>query len=196
MTNDFKLDMTIMLGMHDAFRHDLDEVSRITGRTDGWDLFETLLRVHHTAEDDALWPVLREALVGRPDELAVVDEMETEHASLEPLLETIDAALARGDSAADERSELATKLHEHMKHEEEEALPLVDATLTEEQWMHFGETAQNMIGANGPRFFPWVLDGADAGRTQAVLGVLPPPVRQMYENEWRPAYAAQDWWAV
>lgn len=104
MTNEFKLDMTIMLAMHDAFRRDLGYVAQMTGRSDGWDLFERLLRKHRTAEDEALWPMLREAVAGRSDDVALVDEMEAEHAALEPLLEAIDTALERGETAPDARA--------------------------------------------------------------------------------------------
>lgn len=50
-----------------------------------------------------------------------------------------------------------------------------------------------------PSFLPWLLDGADADRTKAVLGRHPDQAQQAYRNEWQPAYAAKNWsatWAV
>jgi hypothetical protein len=47
-----------------------------------------------------------------------------------------------------------------------------------------------------PVFLPWVLDGAGVARTQALLGMLPEPVRRTYENEWRPAYSGQERWTA
>jgi hypothetical protein len=47
-----------------------------------------------------------------------------------------------------------------------------------------------------PSFLPWLLDGADAGRTKAVLGRHPDQAQQAYRNEWQPAYAAKNWWAT
>ena len=196
MTETSNLDMTIMIAMHDAFRRDLEHVEQMPSRSDGWDLFERFLRLHHTAEDEALWPMLREALPGRPDDLALVDEMEAEHAVLEPLLDVINAGLQRGDTAPDARAELASKLRDHLAHEERDALPLIDVTLTEEQWMQFGQTSTKMIGADGPTFWPWMLDDADAELAAAALSVLPEPVKQMYRSQWQPAYAAKDWWAT
>jgi Hemerythrin HHE cation binding domain len=195
MTKDHQLDMTTMYAFHDALRRDLKQIAHMEARSDGWDLFESLLHVHHTAEDDALWPVVREAVTGRPDDLALLADMAEEHASLEPLLETIDVALGRGDSAPASRTELAERLQQHLEHEEKAALPLVDATLSPDQWMHFGQVAAERVGPNMPNYLPWVLDGADEDTTARVLGVMPEPVQQTYRNEWQPAYAAKDWWA-
>jgi hypothetical protein len=192
----FTLDMTMMYVFHDALRCDLERVATMTARSDGWDLFKRFLHAHHVAEDDALWPALREALVGRTEDLALLDEMEAEHAALGPLLETIDDALDRGGSAPAARADLAARLHEHLTHEEDSALPLIDRMLNAEQWMHFGEAASARIGPDMPNFLPWLLDGADAERTRAILGHLPEPARQTYRNDWQPAYAANDWWAT
>jgi hypothetical protein len=72
-----RLDMTMMYAMHDALRRELERIARITARPDddprhvlgtavGWEIFKTYLRVHHTAEDDAVWPVMYRVLAGRP----------------------------------------------------------------------------------------------------------------------------------
>jgi hypothetical protein len=34
---------------------------------------------HHTAEDRALWPALREAVAASPDQVAIADALEDEH---------------------------------------------------------------------------------------------------------------------
>jgi iron-sulfur cluster repair protein YtfE (RIC family) len=164
-------------------------------RSIGWDLFERMLHVHHTAEDDALWPVVRNVVAGQADDLALLDEMAAEHAALGPLLEAIEGAFARGDSSADARADLAARLEEHLAHEEEAGLPLVDRTLTKEQWMSFGQAAAERVGSDMPRYLPWLLEGATPELTASVLGVLPEPVQATYRDEWQPAYAATDWWA-
>ncbi|MGH9033264.1 MAG: hemerythrin domain-containing protein [Acidimicrobiia bacterium] len=195
MKTDYKLDMTVMYAFHDALRRDLEQVARMERRSDGWDLFETLLHVHHTAED-ALWPQVREKVTGRVDDLALLDDMAAEHAVLGPLLDDIDKALADGESAPAARAELATKLQEHLAHEEDDALPLIDANLTEDEWMSFGAAAAERLGPDMPQYLPWLLDGADEDVTARVLRVIPPPVQEKYRNEWRPAYTARDWWSA
>jgi iron-sulfur cluster repair protein YtfE (RIC family) len=159
-------------------------------------VFERFLQAHHVAEDDALWPVLRETLAGRDEYLALLDEMEAEHAALEPLLDAINDALGRGESAPAARADLATRLEEHLTHEEDAALPVIDRALNEEQWLQFGEASAERIGRDMPHFMPWLLDGADAERTKAVLSALPEPAQQTYRHEWQPAYAAKNWWAA
>ena len=196
MTSNDKLDMTTMFAYHDALRRDLKPVTQMTGRSEGWDVFRRFLHVHHVAEDEALWPVMRQALIGCSDDLALLDEMEAEHGGLGPLLDAIDDALARGESAPRARADLATRLQEHLTHEEQVALPVIDRTLDQEQWMQFGEASAQKVGSDMPTFLPWLLAGADGERTKAILGHLPEPAQQTYRNEWQPAYAAKDWWAT
>jgi len=196
MTAGYKLDMTTMFAYHDALRRDLEPVALMAGQPEGWDLFKKFLHVHHVAEDEALWPVVRRALISRSDDVALLDEMEAEHAGLGPLLDAIDDALDRGELAPRARSDLADRLQDHLTHEEEAALPLIDRTLDEEQWMQFGEASAEKVGPDMPTFLPWLLDGADRERTDALLRHLPEPARQAYRTAWQPAYAAKDWWAT
>jgi hemerythrin-like domain-containing protein len=63
-----------------------------------WQLFKQALRIHHTAEDRALWPPMRRALSGRPGDLVLLEAMEAEHACIDQLIATIDAAVADLDA--------------------------------------------------------------------------------------------------
>jgi iron-sulfur cluster repair protein YtfE (RIC family) len=207
----FRLDMTMMFAMHDALRRELVRIARITADRDpdprrvlgtalGWEMFKSYLRVHHTSEDDALWPVMSRELAGRPDDLALLDAMETEHAAIDPLLNAIDAALADPGSGperlGDLTDDLAAALTGHLKHEETEALPLISATLTQQQWQHFSEVHRNRISADVPRYFPWLLDDASAANTEAVLGLLPGKLRDTYRDDWQPAYSRLELWSA
>ena len=196
MDTTFTLDMTMMFAYHDALRRDLQHVTAMTARSAGWDLFTRFLHAHHDAEDQALWPVARRHLAGHPEDLAVLDEMEHQHAALGPLLVGIDAALDRGELSLAARHELAVLLVEHLAAEEERALRVIDRTLDVEQWMQFGEAGAARIGPHMPSFLPWLLDGADAERTSAILSHLAEPAQLTYRSAWRPAYAARDWWAA
>ncbi|MFA1538535.1 hemerythrin domain-containing protein [Actinomadura monticuli] len=199
-----KYDWTAMYVMHDALRRELEHLAKVAAREDrearrilaeapGWDLFKTALHVHHTAEDEALWPPMRAALAGRPDGLALMDAMEAEHAAIDPAIEAIDAGAEPLGALVDG---LTAALTAHLRHEEDEALPLIDATLTPEHIAAFGRVHGAKLGPDGPRVIPWLLDGADPERAAAVLAVLPEPARAAYENAWRPAYAALDRWDV
>src|SRR5882762_448590 len=88
-----RIDFTLMYVTHDAFRRDLSRLRKAAaeGRTDsvgvraGWANFKRQLHVHHTAEDEALWPRVEAASAGRPDAAEILSAMVSEHARLDPL---------------------------------------------------------------------------------------------------------------
>lgn len=204
------LDMTAMYAMHDALRREGEHLARIATRIDsdpatvlrtavGWHLFTASLHVHHTAEDDALWPALRLTLARQPDELALLEAMEAEHTAIDEVIGAIDAALADPDAARDRLGDLidslVVSLNGHLKHEEDQALPLIQAVATPQQWAHFGQVHGQRIGPEAPRILPWLLDGADEQTVATVLAPLPEPARAAYAAQWQPAYAALDRWS-
>jgi len=206
---EFKNDMTWMYAMHTALRRELERIARITERPDddpklvlrtaaGWEMFKSYLHVHHTTEDDILWPPMRTALPDGSDGLALLDAMEAEHAGIDPLLSSIDAALLDPESGPERLGELtdalATALRGHLDHEEAHGLPLIDSTVTEEQWLAFGVEHGKRVSADIARYLPWILDDATPEDTAKVLGLLPPPVQQSYRDVWQPAYADLPLW--
>lgn len=198
-----EVDFTMMYVAHDAFTRDLRRMSQAVDAgaitpsvRRGWAMFAQQLHVHHTAEDVALWPPLR-AKVGSADEEAVLDQMELEHASLEPLLERIDDALADHDDAGlrEPVGALNAGLTAHMRHEESAALPLVAARLGVDGWRAFGGHFRKAQGIRGAaEFFPWLLDGTTADTQDHVLKIVPPPVRLLYRAVWRPRYQRTPRW--
>ncbi|WP_084963218.1 hemerythrin domain-containing protein [Thermoactinospora rubra] len=208
MTNS-RLDMTMMFAVHDALRRELTHLARITSRTGddprrllaaavGWELFKGYLHVHHTSEDDKLWPAMRRAVAGRPDDLALLDAMEAEHAVIDPLLAAIDAAVADADSGHERLGglvdQLTTDLTGHLKHEETDALPLIGATLGEREWTEFGQEHSRRVGPDARGYLPWVLDGMDEERRAAILGRFPEHLRETYARDWRPAFEQISRW--
>jgi iron-sulfur cluster repair protein YtfE (RIC family) len=205
-----KNDMTMMYVFHDALRRDLDRIVRLTARTDddprhvlrtaaGWEMFKSYLHVHHTTEDEMLWPPMRQALAADSAGATLLDAMEAEHSAIDPLLAAIDAALADRDSGPGRLAELAdalaAALRGHLDHEEKDGLPLVDATITAEQWQAFGAEGANRISSDVSRFMPWIFEGAASEVTASVIGLLPPPVQQAYRDQWQPAYVNLNLWS-
>jgi hypothetical protein len=43
-------------------------------------------------------------------------------------------------------------------------------------------------------FMPWLFDGADQQRLDALLGKFPPQMLTVFREQWAPAYAARDLW--
>jgi iron-sulfur cluster repair protein YtfE (RIC family) len=183
------LDLTLMVAFHDAFRRDLahlartasrrpaqlDQPNRRTAVLAGWELFKTQLHIHHTAEDHDLWPRMRTHLADRPDELALLQAMQDEHAHIDPLLAAVEDALADRDGGhqrlGDTVDALASALYGHLGHEEREVLPLIDQSLTPAEWRAFGNDQRRRTGIRGAaQFLPWVLDEASPEQVRAVLG--------------------------
>ena len=206
---DYQLDVSMMFAMHDALRRELVQVARIASRTGdhpgqllraalGWELFKKFLLVHHQSEDDTLWPALRARVAGHPDRVALADALEAEHAVIEPLLTAIDAAAADPDYGyqrfGDIIDELSAKLTAHLTHEEADGLPLIDASLTPQQWQHFAQVHSERNLPDAARYMPWLLNGASPQTLDAVLGKFPPPLLAAYREQWAPAYAALEIW--
>ena len=206
---DYKHDMATMLAFHDALRRELGHVARVAAnRTDnprhlmataaGWQMFKSYLHVHHECEDEFLWPVMEKTLADRAADLALLAALEAEHAAIDPLLNAIDATLASPASGPERLGDLtealASTLHAHLRHEEGEGLPLIDATITDEQWAYFGQESARRMGPEAPRVFPWMLDGLDEAKTEHILRLLPEAVRATYQNEWLGAYRQLDLW--
>jgi iron-sulfur cluster repair protein YtfE (RIC family) len=134
------IDFTMMYVTHNALRRDLSRFATAVaanraatpGVRAGWQNFKAQLHIHHTVEDDDLWPRLYRAVTDRPEDHAMLKAMEAEHAVLDPMLEQVDATLANGDQAllSTHLDALSGALDGHLHHEEKSALPLIQAVLT------------------------------------------------------------------
>ncbi len=198
--------MDVMYVMHHGFRRDLAafaEAAQVTpvGDRDAWkalagrwDLFARVLHHHHAGEDAGVWPFLME----RTDDAGreVLEAMEAEHAEIDPLLEGAAAGFAVLATRADEdtRAALAVRLvaareslGRHLRHEETEAIPMIQALMTPEDWHRIDE--EFFKSGLGLRDFaaivPWVANGlapevrdqvfADAGTPMRILWHLTRP---------------------
>ena len=199
-----EVDFTLMYVVHRAFERDLQRLATAVadGRTSdvavraGWDTFKNQLHIHHHAEDRSLWPALLHKTT-RPDDVAVVDLMESEHASIDPLLSRVDTSLAVEDETGLDASvqTLTVALTAHLEHEENQALPLVETLLGPKGWAEFRRTIGKTQGLRGgAEFVPWMLDDTPAATHKRVLGLLPPPVRLLYRTRWRRRYARTALW--
>ena len=218
-------DLTIMLAAHDAFRRDLTRLVRAAAAADlsdparrrsvaaGWELFKHELHLHHTAEDEVIWPVLRPRLAHSEHALSVLDAMEDEHELIDPLLAAVDAGFAqRDDSLADVIDALVSSLTGHLAHEERDGLPLIGVALTAAEWRGVGFKIARRNGlSEGGKMFAWILDGAAAQGVQgdgahgdaaggahvdaaSALRTLPPPLRLLYRAVWKPRYDKTPRW--
>jgi hemerythrin-like domain-containing protein len=193
------VDFMMMYVAHDAFNRDL---ARLLAAADAgkalspaavatWRSFSRQLHTHHAAEDASLWPRLRQVVSDRA-ESQILDDMEREHASLDPRLRRVDAAIAARDEVAltEEWQALGKGLPEHMRHEEETALPLLERRLGQAGWDAFGAQIRSQQGGlkGAAEYLPWVLDSANPAYAATLLAFLPAPARLMYRKVWEPRY--------
>jgi len=200
-------DLTIMLAAHDAFRRDLTRLARTASAANlsdparrqsvaaGWDLFKRELHLHHTAEDELIWPTLRPRLAHSEAALSVLAAMEAEHERIDPLLAAVDEQLPDGDRLADVIDALTSSLTGHLAHEERDGLPLIGVVLTAAEWRGVGRKMASKNGmAAGSEMFAWILDGADREHAAATLAQLPPPLRLLYRARWKPRFERTPRW--
>jgi iron-sulfur cluster repair protein YtfE (RIC family) len=218
-------DLTIMIAAHDAFRRDLTRLARTAAAADltdparrrsvaaGWELFKRQLHMHHTAEDEIIWPAMRPRLANRETALSVLDALEAEHQRIDPLLAAVDAAFTQHDAAftphdavpgdgspgadrlADVIDVLTSTLTGHLTHEERDGLPLIGVALTGAEWRSAGFKMARKNGmASGGEMFAWILDGAGREDAATTLGTLPPPLRLLYRAVWKPRFDKTPRW--
>jgi len=200
-------DLTIMLAAHDAFRRDLTRLARTASaahdpaRRDsvqaGWELFKRQLLMHHTTEDEIIWPALRARLDHSAAALSVLDAMEAEHELIDPLLAAVDAEFGRDgdDRVADVIDALTSSLTGHLRHEERDGLPLIGVALSAAEWRGLGRKMGTKNGmAAGAEMFAWILDSTDRDHSKATLAQLPPPLRVLYRTVRKPRFERTPRW--
>ena len=198
------IDFTMMYATHDAFRRDLGRFTAASaaGTTDapgvraGWENFKAQLLLHHSVEDSDLWPRVRRAAAGRPAGLALLEEMDAEHAQIDPLLAAVDDALAdSANNLAAHVAELVAALEWHLEHEENAALPLIRSVCTPADWRAFAGEMRRRQGVKGAAIYvPWILDGAAPAARQRFLAALPAPVRAINRLLWEPRDPQRGLW--
>jgi iron-sulfur cluster repair protein YtfE (RIC family) len=195
---DRREDWLVMNALHDAFRRDLEQLMHTTAGQAAirsrWQTFRGQLHFHHTAEDTAMWPPVRERLASLQNEagLALLDEMEAEHGQIGPLLAAVDDALAMNaerDRLRELLGRLQATLAGHLAHEEAEMLPLISSVMSRAEVSRIGVAIARRGGLRqAAEMFPWALAEASPQLRGEVLAQLPPPVRLIYRAVWLPRY--------
>jgi iron-sulfur cluster repair protein YtfE (RIC family) len=146
------------------------------------------LHMHHTTEDDLIWPKLLER-VG-PDAL-LVERMEQQHQQIDVQVVEVRAATSgwRSDPTPETSSGLYGRIGEflvvlegHLDEEEQVVVPLIDRYLTDAEWKEIGERGFE-------KFTPaqrWIAMGqlvevATPEETAMVFETLPAPVKVLWK---------------
>jgi hemerythrin-like domain-containing protein len=194
-----------MIGAHRCFRREFGAlpgaVRRVADPDTGVvaehaEFLVDLMHQHHRGEDTGVWPRLRER--GTEDIWPIVEVMESQHAGLDRALEKIRAAARRlaNDGSAENREALASAaeelippLAEHLDLEEEEALPLIDRYLTDEEWTAVvkDETA-TIPKSRLPLVFGMMLYDADDVMREAMKANMPRGMWPLFSRVARRVY--------
>lgn len=200
-------DLGFMRAVHAGLRRDAARLEALAPRLEqpgpggapaevpnGWAMFHQTLQVHHGAEDDDLWPVLRSHLTDEAD-VHQVDLMVEEHRGLTVAIDAVDAALASGVGVTTAARQLGEVLGRHLDHEEQHFFPLLERHLSRREWRQFLLTERRRRSPRQrPEFLTWVLDDASDQDAAAVMAELPRPAHLVYRWILRPRYVAQQRW--
>jgi hemerythrin-like domain-containing protein len=189
---------TTMMGViHDALRRDLkrlhDALTAPKSPTSArrieianhavWMM--DFLHEHHHNEDIGLWPFV---CARNPEAGRLMGSMEADHQAIEPLVANLRTAAeqCRGDDSpaattqlVDAIAALSAPLLAHLEREENEALPVVSASITNREWQRI-ENKHNVRGKSLPRLATeghWAADGLDPRRYDVLVHLVPAPVR-------------------
>ena len=141
------------------------------------------LHRHHNGEDVGLWPLIRSK---NPAAAALLDRMEADHLLIAPELTVLEecARAYRDDGSA--RESLVTSLARlthvllpHLEREEIDMMPVVAATITNDEYQaveekyFVGPKGFLELGAEGH----WIIDGLSPDDRDVILHLVPPVPR-------------------
>lgn len=204
-----RADSRDMIGSHKAMRREFGATPAIISAVapgdkkraavvaDHVDFLVEHLEVHHTCEDEEVWPKLHERCPA--DVAPLVDTMEAQHHGIHAALEGItalnrswraDAGREVRDALVKEFTSLLGPLNEHLDLEEAKVLPLIDAYLSDQEW-------KAAVAAAGPKTpksrmplsFGMTLYGADDDMVAYMKAAVPKPVWAIFAPIGRNAYA-------
>lgn len=144
----------------------------------------TGLHIHHSGEDENLWPLLLERAAPSAQ---LVETMQAQHEVVHEDVERCQSALAQwqqsagtddGEELASALDKLATDLFEHLDQEEREILPLAEAHVSVAEWGRLGEHGRDSMSRDQlPLMFGAILEDAEPDEQAKMLSLLPPPIR-------------------
>jgi hemerythrin-like domain-containing protein len=153
------------------------------------------LHVHHSGEDELLYPLLEERCAGSRSELERIDD---QHKLLYAPMDAGRSAVAswRAQPSTDQAqavvaaiASIAETLRPHLVDEEAVVLPLATKWISPEEWGQ--QAGHNMMSFRADK--PWLMLGLvreqlDQAHRDNMLAGMPPEMRTMWTEQMEPAF--------
>lgn len=196
MTASDKPDINEMRVIHRVFRRELTALPGLVRRVPVGDTARaelvgthaqfvmTGLTIHHTGEDENLWPLLLERAEPSTE---LIETMQAQHEQVHQHADRTQHLLEAwrrtpsseaGEALATEVEQLNQALFEHLDQEEREILPLAEQYVSVEEWGRLGEHGRDSMSRDQlPIMFGAILEEADPDERAQMLALLPAPIR-------------------
>jgi hemerythrin-like domain-containing protein len=209
MTDQGHTDTSDMLAVHGAFRSSLGDAPAVVDRVaDGdveraavvanfYDNVLDFLHVHHSGEDDLIWPKLWARC---PDQVAEVDRIASQHDDVVGLVDDARSTLARwaetGSSAdalavAGAMTALCDVLVPHLGEEEQVILPICSDHISPAEWAELPVHGFSHFGGDKPWIvLGLILDNMPEAHREFLVANMPPPAQAMWTGFGHQAYSS------
>jgi hypothetical protein len=189
-------DVRDMYVVHRVFRREFDLIPRLVRKAPAGDvaraeviarhldLMLAGLHMHHTGEDEILWPLL---LARATPSRELIETMQAQHEAVDSYADQIGVLAAewrstgsvvRGEQLARLVEDFRTALVEHLDLEEREILPLSAHHISSTEWDGMGDHGVDaMTKTQLPLMFGAVLEDASDEERAMMLAKLPALVR-------------------
>jgi hemerythrin-like domain-containing protein len=155
------------------------------------------LHVHHSGEDELIYPLLEQRCAESRSELERVDD---QHKLLYEPMDAGRSAVAawraapsagNAQSVADALGSITEALRPHLAEEETVMLPIASKWITPEEWA--SQAGHNMMSFRSDK--PWIMVGLvreqlDQEHRDGMLAGMPPHMRTMWIEQMEPAFIA------
>jgi hemerythrin-like domain-containing protein len=191
-----KPDVNEMRVIHRVFRRELTALPGLVRRTPDGDSARAEivgrhaefiligLHLHHTGEDENLWPLLLERAAPSTE---LIETMQAQHERVHEYVDRTQGLLAvwrrtptqaAGEELASTVEQLSQALFEHLDQEERDILPLAEEHVSVAEWGRLGEHGRDSMSRDQlPIMFGAILEEADPDERAKMLKLVPPPVR-------------------
>ena len=204
----FNTETSDMRAVHQALLGSLDAGADLIGKAGEdpdrvevivsfYDNVLEFLHVHHSGEDEMIYPLLEERC---PHEKGVLERIDDQH---KLLYEPMDAAWASiaawraapsvegGRALVGAIASVDEGLRPHLREEEDTVLPIASAWMSPEEWAQLpGHALQSFRGDK-----PWlalglVRESLTEEQRDGMLAGMPPPLQAQWTESWGPAFDA------